>query len=75
MTNGNYLVSGDNSLTWGDGDTGITGAVSSANSLVGSKIDDGIGRNVILLANGNYVTWNPEWDNGSVIDAGAVTWG
>ena len=27
------------------------------------------------LTNGNYVVSSPHWDNGSVFDAGAVTWG
>ena len=27
------------------------------------------------LSNGNYVVRSPDWDNGAVTDAGAVTWG
>lgn len=26
------------------------------------------------LSNGNYVTHTPNWDNGAVVNAGAVTW-
>ena len=30
---------------------------------------------VTALSNGNYVVRSPHWDNGAVVDAGAVTWG
>jgi hypothetical protein len=30
-------------------------------------------RSRILLTNGNYVVLSPNWDNGAVLDAGAVT--
>ena len=91
LANGNYLVGSpfwDNgssedagALTWGNGTTGTVGVVSSANSLVGSSTDDFVGDftnndvNITLLANGNYVLASPTWDNGTVTDAGAVTFG
>ena len=91
LANGNYLVGSpfwDNgssedagALTWGNGTTGTVGIVSSANSLVGSSTDDFVGDftnidvNITLLANGNYVLASPTWDNGTVTDAGAVTFG
>ncbi|MEQ8854591.1 hypothetical protein [Gimesia sp.] len=91
LANGNYLVGSpfwDNgssedagALTWGNGTTGTVGIVSSANSLVGSTTDDFVGDftngdvNITLLANGNYVLTSPTWDNGTVTDAGAVTFG
>jgi hypothetical protein len=85
LANGNYLVRSpywDNgavadagAVTWGDGETGISGTVSAANSLVGNSPGDQIGFYVDLLANGNYVVHSSIWDNGSVADAGAVTWG
>ncbi|QDT27598.1 hypothetical protein Enr10x_29160 [Gimesia panareensis] len=91
LTNGNYLVGSpfwDNgssddagALTWGNGNTGTTGVVSAANSLVGSTADDLVGDfingdvNITLLNNGNYVLCSPGWDNGSLTDAGAVTFG
>lgn len=91
LANGNYLVGSpfwDNgsvedagALTWGNGTTGTTGIVSSANSLVGTSEDDLVGDfiygdvNITLLANGNYVLASPTWDNGTVTDAGAVTFG
>ena len=51
LTNGNYVVSSPawdderravnaGAVTWGNGTTGTTGAVSTANSLVGSSTDD-----------------------------------
>ena len=86
LTNGAYVVrstSWDNgavtdagAVTWGSGDTGVSGVVSASNSLVGSTAGDQIGReNIISLANGAYVVSSPRWDNGTATDAGAVTWG
>jgi hypothetical protein len=90
LTDGNYVVSspwwdnGDTTdagaVTWGNGTNGTTGVVSAANSLVGSSADDQVGSTfwdggVITLADGNYVVSVPQWDNGGVVDAGAVTWG
>ena len=86
LTNGNYLVVNSNwsdgpvlsvgAITWGNGTTGITGAVSGANSLIGSTAFDTLGsQGVTPLTNGNYVVSSQDWDNGSVTNAGAVTWG
>lgn len=91
LANGNYLVgspfwdNGSNedagALTWVNGTTGTVGVVSSVNSLIGSSEEDFVGDfkdgevNITLLANGNYVLCSPGWDNGSVMDAGAVTFG
>jgi hypothetical protein len=86
LTNGNYVVKSSNwdngdvidagAVTWGNGNAGISGIVSNSNSLIGSTTSDLIGRNgVFQLSNGNYVVSSPVWDNGDVIDAGAVTWG
>jgi hypothetical protein len=90
LRNGNYVVispSWDNgsiedagAVTWGDGTSGTTGVVSAANSLVGSTAQDQLGSTysdggVLALSNGNYVVSAPQWDNGSTVDAGAVTWG
>jgi len=82
LTNGNYVVVSpgwDNAgvtnagaVTWGNGMTGITGAVSTANSLSGSSANDLIGYGgVTPLSNGNYVVSSSNWNNG----VGAVTWG
>lgn len=76
LTNGNYVVSsfGWNSArgaaTWGDGNAGISGIISSRNSLVGSTASDSVGQTV-ALANGNYVVSSPGWNAGR----GAATWG
>lgn len=86
LTNGNYVVRSSNwdngtvvnagAATWASGTTGITGMISSTNSLVGTKADDFVGAyGVTPLANGNYVVISSSWDNAAAIDAGAVTWG
>ena len=89
LNNGNYLVgtaswnNNRGALTFGDGSTGVSGIVSSANSLVGStamtivpadgykqyKYGDQVGSSVTMLANGNYVLANTNWNKG----VGAVT--
>ncbi len=66
---------GVGAVTWIDGTTGISGSVSDANSLVGSALNDGLLSTLTTLTNGNYVVASPSWNNGVVIDAGAVTWG
>ena len=87
LTNGNYLVNSalwDNgaatnagAVTFGDGTTGVSGIVSDTNSLVGSTANDQVGQgdDVTGLMNGNYVVRSQYWDNDSVSDAGAVTFG
>jgi Repeat of unknown function (DUF5650) len=85
LTNGNYVVSSpywDSSstadvgaVTWANGSTGLHGSVSTANSLFGSSANDQVGRRwVTELTNGNFVVSSPNWDNGAIIDVGAVTW-
>ena len=86
LANGNYVVvstywnngaaTAAGAVTWGDGSVGSTGVVSAANSLVGSTSNDSIGSiGVFALPNGNYVVGSPQWNNGAVPSAGAVTWG
>lgn len=85
LSNGNYVVgslswyttglSEVGAATWADGSTGRVGAVSAANSLVGSSSGDRIGFQVRALSNGNYVISSQFWNNASIVDAGAVTWG
>lgn len=86
LANGNYVIGShvwDNgtienagAVTWADGNTGVSGIISSGNSLLGSTAQDGVGeqRKIISLANGNFVINSPLWDNGAIADAGAVTW-
>jgi hypothetical protein len=63
-------------VTWMDGATGVSGTVSSANSLVGDTADDQVGSGYIrVLTNGNYVVVSPSFDDGANADVGAVTWG
>ncbi len=86
LSNGNYVVRSHlwnnggsldaGAVTWGSGTSGVSGEVSSSNSLVGSTFGDNVGYNGIhILGNGNYVVRSPSWDNGGAVDAGAVTWG
>jgi filamentous hemagglutinin family protein len=87
LSNGNYVVSSnlwDNTaaatdagaVTWGSGTTGVSGAVSATNSLVGSRANDQVGSGgITALTNGNYVVRSSAWDNGAIANAGAVTWG
>ena len=76
----NGLVSDVGAMTWGNGITGISGVVSASNSLIGATADDRIGsiqafsNAAITLSNGNYVVPSTSWDNGAVVNAGAVTW-
>ena len=93
LANGNFLVrsplwgsagvanAGKGAVTWGSGTLGVTGAVSSANSIVGSATGDRVGAGVtdpytadpglVELPNGNYVVVSSQWNGGK----GAVTWG
>jgi hypothetical protein len=62
--------------TTGNGTSGVSGELSSANSLVGSSSEDKVGWGIVTeLSNSNYVVSSPDWDNGAITDAGAVTWG
>jgi hypothetical protein len=84
LTNGNYVVaspgwhSGDGTVgavTWSAAHGGTVGAVSPANSLIGSTNGDAVGSGgVTALTNGNYVVSSPNWQNAGA-DVGAVTWG
>lgn len=84
LTNGNYVVhnvawnSGRGSVTWGSGTTGVVGSVSASNSLVGASPNDRIGyanftSRIMRLENGDYVVPSLNFDNGVIVDAGAVT--
>ncbi len=85
LQNGNYVVRSEGwdnesiadagAVTWGDGTQGVKGVVSNANSLVGTTANDKVGsQSAVALTNGNYVVASPEWDDGSLTDAGAATW-
>ncbi|MEN3944230.1 putative Ig domain-containing protein [Prosthecobacter sp. SYSU 5D2] len=88
LSNGHYVVSSPDwnetrgAVTWGNGTTGVTGAVSAANSLVGTEEGDMIGWGydlvlgedmiglVVPLSNGHYVVGSPGWNQ----TRGAATW-
>ena len=86
LANGNYVISSEDwsnganrsvgAVTWGDANLGVTGFINSSNSLVGSSIYDQIGSygRIHILNNGNYVVCSPSWDNGTILNVGAVTW-
>jgi trimeric autotransporter adhesin len=84
LSNGNYVVVSSlwdggaadvGAVTWGSGTTGLIGAVSGANSLVGSTLEDRVGsEGIAALKNGNYVVGSANWNNGAIVDAGAATW-
>lgn len=85
LVNGNFLVT---SLFWNNGSatnagavtfvnatTGISGAVSTANSLVGTHANDQVGSNFAFpLGNGNVVVASPSWSSALAAQVGAVTW-
>lgn len=89
LTNGNYVVNSpawDNpstgkgnvgAVTWCNGATGRTGAVSDTNSLVGVVAGQQVGvSGVTALTNGNYVVSTGIWVNPALPfpnNAGAVT--
>jgi hypothetical protein len=53
----------------------FTGVITSANSLVGIKPQDFVGKNgCTVLSNNNFVVSSIEWDNAAISDAGAATW-
>lgn len=80
LDNGNYLIvsqlwnngstTNAGAVTWGSATTGVSGVVSSSNSIVGTHASDKVG-GVTALANGNYVVLSPLWNGG----LGAATWG
>jgi len=80
LKKGNYVVmsanwnNGRGAVTWGDGQSGVAGEVSTADSFAGGTPGDNVGASVVALANGNYVVASPNWTNGTTTDAGAVTW-
>src|SRR5436190_13771169 len=86
LGNGNYVVVTDSwhnlavadagAVTWCNGSSGKSGAVSVLNSLVGTTTGDRVGRGQVFeLVNHNLVVVSPDWNNGVVATAvGAATW-
>ena len=69
VTNAGAVTFGNG--TFVNGTSTLTGVVSSANSLVGSKQDDKVGNNIFPLVNGNYVVVSDKWNQAT----GAITLG
>jgi trimeric autotransporter adhesin len=86
LNNGNYAVSSPHwssdrgAATWGNGAGGTAGAVSTANSLVGSTagdiVSDPLDGGIVPLTNGNFVVVSADWSNSGTVGngKGAVTW-
>ncbi len=76
LADGNYVVvspfwnNNEGAATWGNGTTGVTGTITTANSLIGCGDQSGE-LMVTPLTNGNYVVSNSQWNGGE----GEVTWG
>ncbi len=85
LTNGNYIVASPawknatlanaGAATWCSGTSTLSATVTTSNSLVGTTASDNVGTSVVALTNGNFVVLSPSWDNASITDAGAATWG
>lgn len=86
LPNGNYVVRSPEwdsvpglsvgAATFGSGNEGVRGEISSMNSLVGSSSGDAISEGgVTVLANGNYVVRSASWSDGDIANVGAVTLG
>jgi len=84
LANGNYIVNSPSwangiataagAVTWGSGTTGIRGFVNASNSLIGSSANDAVGIDgIVELKTGNYIVNSSHWNNGSAMNAGAVT--
>src|SRR5262249_27732648 len=74
LANGNYVVSSDfwngfrGAVSWGDGTRGVVGAISAANSLVGSNPNDFVGSagaGVTVLGDSNYLVLSPRLASGA----------
>ncbi|HEV3081862.1 MAG TPA: hypothetical protein VGY66_18930, partial [Gemmataceae bacterium] len=80
LPNGNYVVlsplwnNSRGAATWGNATMGVSGTLSSSNSLVGTtggNTGDQVGSaGVTVLADGNFVVSSPKWNGAE----GAVTW-
>lgn len=85
LANGNYVVNNPywsdglnaevGAATWGNGNGGTVGAISAANSLVGSRAYDRVGQASTALTSGHYVVSSPNWSDGNNPEVGASTWG
>ncbi|BAN03865.1 hypothetical protein YM304_35510 [Ilumatobacter coccineus YM16-304] len=83
LDDGDYVVrtpgwGADNlgAVTFGSGSGGVTGPITSANSLVGTSVNDAVGNvEIVDLDIGGYLVGTTSWDDAGSPDAGAVTFG
>jgi hypothetical protein len=64
-------------VSWVSGNFPMTaGPITEQTAMVGSTAGDHLGwGGAIALANGHYAVASPNWDRGTIVDAGAVAWG
>jgi len=83
LPNGNYIINSTNwggggtanytgAIRWGDGEGGTVGGLDATNSMVGSQEFDGLLLQPFILPNGDYIIYMPNWDNGGIVNAGAI---
>jgi Repeat of unknown function (DUF5650) len=76
LMNGNYVVKSSKATTFGNGETGIVGTITSENSLINpNSAPYGM---IVPLPNGNYYVLNASWDPAAAPGGGsrgAVTLG
>jgi hypothetical protein len=72
-------------VTFCSGTLGCNNGIHPGNSLLGRTTLDTVGNAaaigslsfinpVVVLSDGNYLVVSPNWDKGTIVDAGAVTW-
>lgn len=69
----NGAIENAGAVTWCHASTGCSGTVSAANSLIGTSAFQQLGQ-VIALANGHYLVASSGFDNGALVNVGAVIW-
>lgn len=85
LRSGHYLIASPNAViggaaaaglvSWGNGNGGSIGTLSSANALQGRSPNDRVGAQITELENGHYLVSVPSWDSPNAIDVGAYAWG
>lgn len=68
------LVADAGAIAAGSGSHGLTGVISAQNALVGSSAGDHVGNAITTRPDGSFLALSRDWDNGSIVDAGAITW-
>jgi Repeat of unknown function (DUF5650) len=80
LSDGNYAIASRywngslGAVTWGNGASGSAGVISGSNSLVGSTSGDDVGYyGATAVPGGGYIVYSDKFQNGSLTNAGAVT--